>query len=70
MQYSVHARERMIEYGIAEAEVQAVIDTHRRGLYTPQARDRVEHFGYAADGSPLNVVTNRAVSVVITIVLQ
>lgn len=59
-----------MEYGIGEAEVEAAVAKPVRGRYAPLNRDRVEHFGFTADGRPLNVVTNRSGAVVITVVLQ
>jgi hypothetical protein len=38
--------------------------------YVPSSRDRIEHYGHAADGRLLNVVTNRAETVVLTVVEQ
>jgi uncharacterized protein YuzE len=49
----------MRAHGLTEPEVESAIDDPRRGTYEPAQRDRREHFGFAADGRPMNVVTNR-----------
>jgi hypothetical protein len=56
--------------GVSERDVEAVICAPTRGVYEPNLRDRREHFGYARDGRPLCVVTNRAGTVVVTVVWQ
>jgi hypothetical protein len=68
--YSDHAKLQMIDRQFTEAEVEAVIVNPERGVNLPKVRDRKEHLGYAADGRPMNVVTNRAETVVITVVEQ
>lgn len=68
MRYSGHAEERMSEYGLTRADVEAILRNPVRGIYRPASRDRREHYGYALDGRPMNVVTNAAVTVVITVV--
>ncbi len=68
MRYSGHAEDRISEYGLTKAEVEAIVQNPVRGIYSPLLRDRREHFGYAAEGRPMNVVTNAAVTVVITVV--
>ncbi len=60
----------MSERAFSEADVEAVLASPVRGTYAPAQRNRVEHYGYAAGGRLLNVVTNRARSVVITVVEQ
>lgn len=70
MRYSDHALEKMLERSVTEAEVLAIIANPVRGVYDPPQRDRREHFGYANGGRPVDVITNRAVTVVITVVLQ
>ncbi len=70
MQYSGHAEDRISEYGLTKAEVESIVQNPVRGVYSPLLRDRREHFGYAADGRPMNVVTNRAATIVITVVPQ
>ena len=67
MQYSRHAREQMLKRGFAAADIEAVITNPARGTNAPPARDAIEHFGYAADGRPMNVVTNRTRTLVITV---
>ena len=70
MQYSEYALGRLAERCLTKAEVEGVIANPSRGIYEPRGRDRREHFGYAADGRRLNVVTDRAVSVVISVIEQ
>ena len=70
MRYSDHARERLRDRHFTEADVAAVVENPVRGVFLPTTRDRKEHFGFAADGRPLNVITDRAVTIVITIVEQ
>ncbi|HEX3549992.1 MAG TPA: DUF4258 domain-containing protein [Candidatus Elarobacter sp.] len=70
MTYTDHARAQMTDRGVTVADVEAVTKNPVRGTYSPVRRDRREHFGYAADGRKLNVVTNRKGDVVITVVLQ
>jgi hypothetical protein len=70
VRYSDHAKLQMIDRQFAEAEVEAVIANPERGVYLPKIRDRKEYLGYAADGRPINVVTNRAETAVITVVEQ
>ncbi|MEA2664810.1 MAG: hypothetical protein QOI11_1754 [Candidatus Eremiobacteraeota bacterium] len=60
----------MSERAFSEGDVEAVLASPVRGTYVPAARDRAEHYGYAGDGRLLNVVTNRARTVVITVVEQ
>lgn len=52
MRYSGHAEDRMSEYGLAEAEVEAIVQNPIRGVYRPMLRDRREHYGYALDAAP------------------
>jgi hypothetical protein len=68
MRYSDHAKQRMQQYGISEAEVEGIISRHQRGEWKPSERDITEHFDFAADGRAFNVVTNRAESIVVTVV--
>lgn len=70
MRYSVHAQENMIERNFSKADVEAVLAKPTRGTYIPPKRDRIEHYGHAADGRVLNVVTDRAEAIVITVVEQ
>lgn len=70
MQYSDHARAHLADRDFTEADVEAVIASPARGVYLPVARNRKEHFGYASDGRLLNVITNRAVTIVISVVEQ
>ena len=60
----------MAKRNIAEADVERTLANPARGTFEPPARDIIEHFGYAADGRALNVVTNRAKTLIITIVEQ
>lgn len=55
---------------ITAVDVELVVGKPARGVYEPPRRDRREHYGYAADGRAINVVTNRAETVVITVVEQ
>ena len=70
MRYSDHAREHLTDRNFTEVEVEGVIANPTRGVHSPSARDRKEHFGYATDGRLLNVVTNRAATVVISVIEQ
>ena len=70
MRYSDHAWDNMVDRQFTEDEVREVIANPRRGTYEPIARDRREHYGFAADGRLLNVVTNKAGTVVITVIEQ
>ena len=70
MRYSDRALGHLVDRGFTKAAVEAVVARPARGIYLPKARDRREHFGYAADGRLLNVVTDRAVTVVISVVEQ
>jgi hypothetical protein len=70
VQYSEHALRHLTDRFFTKTEVEAVIANPTRGIYEPKARDRREHFGYAADGRLLNVVTNKAVTVVISVIEQ
>lgn len=67
MRYSAHALKKLIDRNFTKAEVEAVIATPIRGTYEPKARDRIENLGFAFDGRPMNIVTNRAKTVVITV---
>jgi hypothetical protein len=58
----------MSEHGLTREDVEAIVRDPVRGVYRPVLRDRREHYGYALDGRPMNVVTNAAVTVVITVV--
>jgi hypothetical protein len=51
-----------------KADVAAVLLYPSRGVYAPKARDRIEHYGLTSDGRKLNVVTNRAKTIVITVI--
>jgi hypothetical protein len=57
----------MARRNISEADVERIVANPTRGTF---ARDIIEHFGYAADGRALNVVTNRAEDFIITVVEQ
>ncbi|MEA2721638.1 MAG: hypothetical protein QOJ39_3502 [Candidatus Eremiobacteraeota bacterium] len=70
MRYSGHAEDRIAEYQLTKAEVAAIVQNPVRGIYSPMMRDCREHFGYAADGRPMNVITNAAATIVITVVPQ
>jgi hypothetical protein len=70
MRYTVHAEQKMAERAIGRNEVESIVANPSRGIYEPLKRDRREHYGYAADGRSVNVVTNRAETVVITVVEQ
>ena len=60
----------MAERRYTRAEVEAVVANPARGRFAPPARNAIEHFGYAADGRLLNVVTNRAETLGITVIDQ
>ena len=68
MRYSDHAKHRMKQYGVTRAEVDSIVARHQRGEWKASARDIVEHFDFAADGRPFNVVTHRAETIVVTVV--
>ncbi len=68
--YTDHARDQMRDRTCSEAEVEHIIANPARGTYAPRVRDRIEHYGFASDGRAINVVTNRAKTVVITVVEQ
>ncbi len=65
-----HAKEQMAARNCDAATVEQIIANPVRGTYAPVKRDRTEHFGNHADGRAINVVTNKAVTVVITVVEQ
>ena len=58
----------MSERSISEADVESTLKNPARGRYQPPVIDRLESFGYTLDGRRLNVITNRAVTVVISVV--
>jgi hypothetical protein len=58
----------MVERSITKVDVEEIIANPSRGTYEPPNRDRREHYRHAADGSAINVITNRAKTVVITAV--
>jgi hypothetical protein len=68
VRYSVHAEQKMVERGISKGDVEQIIANPTRGTYEPPERDRREHFGHAADGSAIDVLTNRVKTVVITVI--
>jgi len=57
----------MAKRTISEAGALAVI-ANPRGTYGPTARGRIEHYGHAADGRPLTVVTNATRTVIVTVI--
>jgi hypothetical protein len=68
VRYSVHAERRIAQYGVSAAEVEAIVTNPTRGRYIPNVKGTIEHFGYAADGRPMNVVTDDKERFVITVV--
>jgi hypothetical protein len=70
MRYSGHALIRMAERGISPSDVERTIAEPLRGRYEPKLRDRREWYGYTADGRFITVVTNRAVTIVISVFEQ
>jgi hypothetical protein len=68
VRYSIHAEQQMVERSIPKVDVEQIIANPSRGTYEPPERDRREHFGHAADGSAIDVFTNRAKTVVITVI--
>jgi hypothetical protein len=66
LEYSPHAREKMISDGFNEDDVEGTIDwpVRRERSY----HGRIKHFGYASDGRRLNVVTDSTERFVITII--
>ncbi len=70
MDYSNHARIRMGRRNVSQADVERIVEQPTRGTFRSPGRDIIEHFGYAADGRALNVVTNCAEDLVITVVEQ
>jgi hypothetical protein len=57
----------MVERNIPKVDVEQIIANPSRGTYEPPYRDRQEHYKHATDGSTINVLTNRAKTVVITV---
>ncbi len=70
MRYSDHAIEHLRDRRFTTSDVLAVIANKTRGVYEPLVRDRRVHFGYSADGRLLNVVTDKAVTIVISVIEQ
>jgi hypothetical protein len=68
VRYSIHAEQKMVERGIPKVDVEQIIVNASRGTYEPPERDRREYYGRGADGSAIDVFTNRAKTVVITVV--
>ena len=68
MRYSIHAEQKMVERRIPKVDVEQIIANPSRGTYEPPERDRREYYGRGADGSAIDVFTNRAKTVVITVV--
>ncbi len=60
----------MTRRNVTAADVERMVANPTRGTFAPPARDIIEHFGYAFDGRALNVVTDRAKDLIITIVEQ
>jgi hypothetical protein len=60
---------RMRERYVSEQEILEIISMPT-SLYRPRVRDRIEHFGAARDGRRVYVVTNRARTVVISVVVE
>jgi hypothetical protein len=60
----------MARRNVSQADVERIVANPTRGTFTPPARDIIEHFGYAADGRSINVVTNRAENLIISVVEQ
>ena len=55
-------------YARPQADVERVVVYPFRGRYQPKVRDRSEQYGFSSEGRLLTVVTNRAVTVVITVI--
>jgi hypothetical protein len=70
MRYSGHALMRMAQRGISRTDVERTIAAPFRGRYEPKLRDRREWYGYAEDCRLITVVTNRAVTIVISVLEQ
>ncbi len=68
--YTTHAQDQMLARDYSKNDVEQAIANPVRGTYAPPTRDRKEHFGTTTDGRAINVVTNRAGNVVITVVGQ
>ena len=64
LQYSPHARERMLLRRISEDEVEAIVWCPIHRLVSHGA---VQHFGFTDDGRAVKVVTNRAETFVRTV---
>jgi hypothetical protein len=60
----------MAERKFTDQDILGTIANPARGINRPSYRNVVEHFGFAADGRPINVVTNLKRTVVITVVDQ
>ncbi|HZO95468.1 MAG TPA: hypothetical protein VFB22_17090 [Candidatus Baltobacteraceae bacterium] len=65
LQYSRHARDRLMKYHLEEDDVRAVVLWPSRRVVTA---DAVEHDGWASDGREIKVVTDRSKRLVITVV--
>lgn len=70
MRYSHHARIRMTRLKLSDHEIDEAIASPKRGRYLPIARDTIERFHTTTTDPQINVVTDRAKTVVITVVEQ
>jgi uncharacterized protein YuzE len=68
--HTTHARDQMLARNYSESDVEQALANPVRGTFAQPARNRIEHFGCTADGRIINVVTDRAEAVVITVVEQ
>jgi len=68
MQYSAHAKKQMAKRRFTQNDVESTIANPTRGAYAPAAKATLEHYGFAHNGRPLLVVTNRVKNYVITVI--
>ncbi len=66
LQYSRHARERMIEHHVSDDEVEAIV---RYAAWRRRSSDgKVLHYGYSDDGRLFKIVTNRYEDRVVSVI--
>jgi hypothetical protein len=58
--YTAHAKDQMLARDYSKSDVEQALADPVRGTFAPPARNRIEHFGYTAEGRIINVVTDRA----------
>ncbi len=66
LQYSRHARERMIEHRITQDEVEAIV---RYSAWRRHSSDgKILHYGYSDDGRLFKIVTDRDEDRVVSVI--